>query len=482
MVRSQPELRRKALVLVEERAQQVRVIAASPTAQRLGVVPGMNLASARALVPELPALPFTPKDDRQALEGLGLWAQWLAPFTACFERDAIAIEISGCTHLHGGEEAAMREAQMRLASMGWCAQAACADTPRAAYLLAGMAELAGKGEGEEAPDYTALTAPPGCTEKSLARLPIESLSLGESTLESLEDFGVRTLQHLLGLSRSQLISRFGSELNQRLGEILGEVTEPLEALTGDAPLAEEIRFEQPLEDGLHFVLKRLCDRLGEALHGAGAGTCELALSFFHEGADATHHTVRASEAIGSAKGLLLLLTTYLESHPLKRAIEGARLQACSPVNLSARDANLFSPRKGPREAGLHDLFDRLSARLGASFVTRAELIENHQPELAWQSAPVLDAKAPDDSRELPLRPLRVFEEPVPVVVTLRDDSLFALNRHRLLRTEGPERLGGNWWRENFSRDYYRVELDTGDWYWIFRERTTGAFYWQGVFA
>ena len=47
-----------------------------------------------------------------------------------------------------------------------------------------------------------------------------------------------------------------------------------------------------------------------------------------------------------------------------------------------------------------------------------------------------------------------------------------MNRHRIVRAEGPERLTPEWWREEASpweaRDYYRVEDEEGHRYWLFR--------------
>ncbi len=43
---------------------------------------------------------------------------------------------------------------------------------------------------------------------------------------------------------------------------------------------------------------------------------------------------------------------------------------------------------------------------------------------------------------------------------------------RLVRSEGPERIAPEWWREKSTtrlRDYYRVEDETGRRYWIYRE-------------
>ena len=60
--------------------------------------------------------------------------------------------------------------------------------------------------------------------------------------------------------------------------------------------------------------------------------------------------------------------------------------------------------------------------------------------------------------------------------------------HLVRRAEGPERIGCEWWRERAeTRDYYRVEDETGARFWIFRagpyrpERMP-EWYVQGIFA
>ena len=46
-------------------------------------------------------------------------------------------------------------------------------------------------------------------------------------------------------------------------------------------------------------------------------------------------------------------------------------------------------------------------------------------------------------------------------------------RHLIVRSEGPERLTPEWWRDRSSfgypRDYYRIEDDRGFRFWIFRD-------------
>ena len=67
---------------------------------------------------------------------------------------------------------------------------------------------------------------------------------------------------------------------------------------------------------------------------------------------------------------------------------------------------------------------------------------------------------------------------------------------RVVKSEGPERIAPEWWRELLSRgpagkprDYYRIEDEDGFRYWVFREGLyqesaggTPIWYLHGVFG
>ena len=85
------------------------------------------------------------------------------------------------------------------------------------------------------------------------------------------------------------------------------------------------------------------------------------------------------------------------------------------------------------------------------------------------------------------RPLSLLTEPVPLRVAwgetgfqlrvssprLPDSIRFSGEDHRVMKHWGPERVESGWWRgKSIRRDYYRIETDQGEWWWIFRNLTT----------
>jgi protein ImuB len=56
------------------------------------------------------------------------------------------------------------------------------------------------------------------------------------------------------------------------------------------------------------------------------------------------------------------------------------------------------------------------------------------------------------------------------------------NVHELKHVIGPERISGEWWRGHFkTRDYFDVEDQSGQRFWIFRVGETGKWFVQGMF-
>jgi protein ImuB len=90
-----------------------------------------------------------------------------------------------------------------------------------------------------------------------------------------------------------------------------------------------------------------------------------------------------------------------------------------------------------------------------------------------------------------MRPLHLLPRPreILVMVSPSDDRegrpvsfTHDGNMHRIVHTVGPERVAGQWWEGHHrTRDYFDVEDDTGERFWIFRVRESGRWFLHGEF-
>ena len=145
------------------------------------------------------------------------------------------------------------------------------------------------------------------------------------------------------------------------------------------------------------------------------------------------------------------------------------------------------------------LIDTLTNRIGDTSLYRLAPVESDVPERAVRRVTPL---APPSGASWPQhwpRPSRLLDPPeaVETVALLPDHPPAAFTwrglRRRVARADGPERIFGEWWRSdkerNAVRDYFQVEDDAGERYWLFRsgngeDHKTGSHRWflHGVFA
>src|SRR5690606_34109303 len=111
--------------------------AACPQALDLGLSPGMVAAHARALVSGLEVLDAQPEADRMWLDRLALHTvrKW-TPTAAVSGPDGLWFDLTGTTHLFGGEDRFCRRLLSFLKRLGFTARIAIAGTPGAAHAFA----------------------------------------------------------------------------------------------------------------------------------------------------------------------------------------------------------------------------------------------------------------------------------------------------------------------------------------------------------
>ena len=143
-----------------------------------------------------------------------------------------------------------------------------------------------------------------------------------------------------------------------------------------------------------------------------------------------------------------------------------------------RDRQTISSLVEEPQADISDLIDVLANRVGENRLCRFTPVQSDVPERSVACVPPL---APETGAtwdgDWP-RPPRLLSRPEPIetMALLPDNPPVWFTwrgvRRRVRRADGPERIRGEWWKRDAEtatvRDYFRVEDDTGERYWLFR--------------
>ncbi len=446
-----------------------RVLAGvDPAAAALGLRVGQVLTQAQALVPDLAIHPADPDADGAGLRRLAGWCLRYAPLAATDPSDGLWLDVTGCAHLLGGEDALLRDLVCRLAAQGLAARAALADTPGAAHAVARFGTA------------VAAVVPSGAQAALLADLPIEALRLPAETAEGLRLMGFERIGALAAAPRAPLVRRFGPALAQRLDQAMGTVFEPIAPeLPPSLPHARR-GFVEPLltAEAFSTVIAALMAEVCEALEQAGQGARRLDLLF--ERVDGTIAALRVGTACPSrdARHLERMFDERLEGVDPGLGVEAMRLVVSAADRLAPAQAAARLCTGEPPPADVAALVDRIGNRLGSTRVYRTAPVESDVPERSVRKVPPLEPPTRQGWPEAWPRPVRLLDPPQPVeaMALLPDHPPVAFTwrriRHRVRRADGPERIAGEWWKRDGEmrsvRDYFRVEDQEGRRFWLFR--------------
>jgi protein ImuB len=464
------------LVVYGKRGNAELLVAIDEAAERLGLHAGLALAQARAMHPALQAIGEDAEADATLLEKIADWCLRYTPLVAVDAPDGLLLDIGGCAHLYGGEDALVADLAARLEQAGFAYSIAIAGSIGAAHAAAHFGEPGRHASGEE--------------RNVLAPLPLAALRLPVDTVAALARVGLKRIGDIVDLPRSPLTARFGSDLLRQLDRALGAEHEPLNPRLPVAPYVAEQRFAEPIarEEDVLAVVVRLAARLQFALERRGDGARRLEFTLFRTDGELRRIAVGCSRPLRDPAQIRALFVERL----------AALADAFDPgfgfdmARLSVLIAEPAPPEQigigGAEDATEVDrLVDRLSARLGARRVRRLIAQDSHIPEIAGAAVPAQAALAAADdgwpayrhyaaAAELAPRPLRLLARPEPIeaVAEVPDGPplRFRWRRalHEVIAAEGPERIEGAWWSEHGgpARDYFRVEDKSGLRFWLFR--------------
>lgn len=472
-----------ALALVERSGNALRLAAVDAHAHALGIAPGLPLADARARCPALATLPADPPGDARELDRLAREMQRFTPTVMADPPDGLVLDISGCAHLFGGEAAL---AQQAITATGCTVRHALAANAIAARALARH----GQGQSD------------------VHALPVAALDLDEDALSALRRAGLQRIGDLAARPLSTLAARFGEALVMRLRQMLGDSPSPMTPRDHAAPIRFAARFAEPVARTEH-ALKAIAGLLNDAMRTLAArelGGRRFVVTLHRSDSARRRLAVETARPTRDPAIVLRLLDERIAglADPLDPGFgfEAIELGITCAEPLAAQQIALGDETICESDS-IAALLDRLGIRLGPDRVRRLLPRDRHLPERAQALAPALHSRAlPWPQQQLSPRPVLLFDPPqaVEAIAGVPDGPpqrfRWQGRLHRVVLSEGPERISTEWWRwreghlpggARATRDYYRVEDHTGRRYWIFRRGLFGEepdprWYLHGLFA
>src|ERR1700730_929193 len=469
-------------IVVAKQNNALQISALDDAAAHLGLGPGLPLANARAICPQLRVFDADEVADTETLNNIADWCDRFTPLVALDSPHGLFLDITGCAHLFGGEAALMRLVCDVLTAQGFAVSAAIAGTSVCARTMTRHVHGRIGRAGEEA--------------DAVKPLPVSALGADDAITRGLRRAGLKTIGDVAARARHEITARFGADFTTLLEHALGQGDAPISPRKPLPDYIVEKRFPEPIatEGVISATVSRLAQMLVMAMDQQGKGARRLEARFFRTDGAVRAIVVDTGQPVTRGEVIDRLFRERLDAlnDPLDPGF-GFDL-----IRLSASRTEIVVQQQRDLDANVHDndelaaLIDRIAARIGGPRLVVHLPQDTHNPERAAWAAPAQHhlaaaSRAAWPARvesEPPLRPLGLFEKPETIKVafaTVPDGPPhhFTWRRatHVVVRVEGPERIAMEWWKsggETLTRDYFRVEDEAGLRFWIYRDGLYGS--------
>jgi protein ImuB len=404
---------------------------------------------------------LTPLVD--AHTALAWWALRFTPMVARVEQ-SLVLEVSASERLFGGREALLQRL-FETAPPG----VALAHAQGSTSLLA-LGRL--WAQQPEAP---------------LQELPLHTLAAARAHLPTLQRLGCHSWGQLRALPRAGLARRFGAELVDALDRAWGVRAELYPWLSlpevFDAPL--ELTAAVETAPALLFGARRLLAQLLVWLRARQHGVLALELLWeldarrsnaqhqdaHHQGTGQGRLELRTAEPTQDMQHVQRLLGEQLARVNLPAPVLYLRLRSLQTQALAGESHSLL-PEDQRKGDSLHQMLERLGARLGSEQVQWVRPQQRHLPEQmqAWRPW----TSAPESRAQVAVPPPQTLALPTWL---LTQPQLLQQKQHcpqyhgPLTLLAGPQRLETGWLEgEPALRDYFVARSTQAGLVWIYRER------------
>lgn len=486
VVSAEPELRGRAVALVDGISPLCVVVALNESAR----ITGIQLGMAESQAEEFFGVEIRRRSAarERALHAALLDVGWsVSPRIENTSPDTIILDIAGLHLLFGSEKNIASELVRRAAALGLSAHVAVsANLETALHAARGFSGITLIPTGEEA--------------AYLGRLPIHALYPSIEIQETLARWGIRTCAELAALPVLQLSERLGQE-GVRLHELArGARVRSLVLAEPGTCFVEEMELEDAVEnlEPLSFLLGRLLDQLCARLQARSLAAAAIHLRFDlgdFFGKEVQMQSEKSAEsdppkiyervlnlpvAMRDSKTLLKLMRLQLQANPPHASILKITL-AAEPARARAAQGGLFRPSI-PDPEKLELTVARLASLVGDANIGSPELVDSHRPGnfrmgrfvpareesgIRRKKRGSAEANHSEENSEPQFRQtaiaFRVFRPEWPAKVELRESCpahiMFRGMRGNITTASGPWRTSGDWWREDaWQQDEWDVNV------------------------
>ncbi|MGR9148114.1 Y-family DNA polymerase [Rhizobium leguminosarum] len=476
----------EAIAVISKSGSKRWVSATDAAARKAGLHVGMPAAKAQALFQGLRMIDADAAADAAALERITMWAlSQYSPIVAVDPPDGIVMDTEGADHLQGGEERMLTSIANRFRAKGLTTRVAIADTWGAAHACA------------RAINRETVVVPSGETIRAVERLPISLLRLPEKIVSDLRTLGFRTIGELSVTLRAPLALRFGPEVGRRLDQMFGRVFEPIDPIRSPELVEVSRAFAEPIgaPETINKYVGRLVVQLVAKLQQKGLGVRRTDLIV--EKVDGTRQAIRAGTA-KPARDVAWLTKLFRDrTEKIEPGFGIEKLTLVAVMSEPLEEKQKASSLVDDEDADITPLIDVLGNR--GQRVFRVAPVASDVPERSVQRIAAVGDEVTAGWVHQWRRPVRLFARPDPIeaIALLPDHPPASISwrgkRHRVKRADGPERVFGEWWKRDSEleavRDYFVVENEIGERYWIFRsgdgiDPETGSHKWfmHGIFG
>lgn len=420
-------------ITVVYHSAQNKIVQCNNAALKVGIELGMGLGSACALSAHVNLIPYCNAQERLLLTRI-LYALYTFNSDICVESsNEILIRCDRHNYYYGGQDVQLRILLAELHKQDFPFYFATANTPEQALVLA------------KARSNTVFTAEQVLI--ALHVLPITQLPLDTKIQQQLQRVGIRTIKQLFSLPMEDLAGRFPQPFIKYLYALKGlhkvgrTFYQPPEYFNESI----ELPFDMDSQDFLVRWASSLLTLLQQYLRSRNQVTQILELVLTDSEKQKVPLVLRSGSAKYRIDDWLPILTLTLEKTLLVRPIRSMQLR-CEETHQATTNTNDLFVDKRASIVDAHKLFDVLQTRLGEQVF--------HPPKSQFC---VL-------SRQWPVTAATpAFIKSTPSQLTTNGNII-----------AGPQRIQTQWWHTPLKRDYFLLETNQAQRYWVFREKAQNS--------